>query len=450
MMADHVSYKITDRTATHATIRVEVPAAEAQAVLNTVYSEYSRELRIPGFRKGKVPRNVLNTRFGEDTFVVESRQRMRETHLPAALAELDLRPITRPDITEQDAEAEGAFSFEASFSVLPDVELPDLAGVEAERFSASPVTDDDVSAALDEVQQRFATLAPKEEPIVEIGDVVQVADASGETWSFRTSDADPMLADVIGKRAGETFSLTSPESPEAEPSTETQDADASSDSVEFTVSEVRSVVLPDIDDELAKDAGYESLDNMQSRFREQMDAARLDAASAQTRSALLDATVAGIDLELPPEFVEELVEEERKQLVERLQASRPGVPLAEILTEQDETEESLRERIEAGIKRRVRRELVAHALVEHFQIAISDDDLTKAAEREAELRGENPMRYVARLKAEEHWDSYRNSLEQDQALDQLAEIATLHEAKPDASAVSDADGSSSDETEDEV
>ncbi|MBN1858070.1 trigger factor [Candidatus Bipolaricaulota bacterium] len=417
-MQDHASYQTTDRTPTHATIRIDIPSTEARTVLDAVYAEYSRELHIPGFRRGKVPRNVLNTRFGEETFLVESRQRMRETHLPAALAELDLHPVTRPEIVEQEASPSGDFSFEASFSILPEVEIPDLTKIEAERSDAAPVTDEDVSAALDEVQQRFATLSPKQDPIVAAGDVVQVADTAGETWSFRTSDADPMLADVIGKSVGDTFSLSVPD---------TSDAETPSQPVEFTVSEVRSVILPEIDDELAKDAGHESLSEMRNVFREQMSAVRADAAKARTHTNLLDATMAKIDLELPPPFVDELVAEEREQLIERLQASRPGAAVADILSEQGETESSLREKIEASVTERVRRELVVHALIDHFHVNITDEDLTAAAERDAERRGENPMRYVARLKAEDHWESYRSSLAQDQALDRLAELATLRE-----------------------
>ncbi len=429
-MPDHASYKTTNRTPTHATIRIDVPSSEARTVLDAVYAEYSRELHIPGFRRGKAPRSVLNTRFGEETFLVEARQRMRETHLPEALIKLDLRPVTRPEVTEQDEASAGGFSFEASFSILPEVELPDLSTIEADRSDPAPVADEDVSAALDEVQQRFATLSPKEDPMVAIGDVVQVADASGETWSFRTSDADPMLADVIGKKAGDTFSLSTPEVPAGETHPEP---------LELTISEVRSVILPEIDDELAKDAGYESLDAMRTKFREQMTAARADAAKARTRANLLEATVARIDLELPPPFVDELVEEEQEQLIERLQASRPGVTLEDILSEQDETASGLRERIEAGVKGRIRRELVVHALIDHFHVDISDEDLTAVAEQDAERRGENPIRFVARLKAEDHWESYRSSLAQEQALDRLAELATLREAAPgDASATQDA------------
>lgn len=434
-MPDHASYKTTDRTPTHATIRVDVSPEEVKTVLDAVYAEYSQELRIPGFRKGKVPRNVLNTRFGEETFIDESQQRMRETHLPAALGELNLRPVTRPEIAEADAAIEGGFSFEASFSVLPTVELPDLSSIEAEQFSASSVTDEDVSAALDEVQQRFATLTPKEVQVVEAGDVVQVGDASGETWSFRTSDADPMLADVIGKKAGETFTLAVPEdTPDADKSAEDEGPAPTQEPVEFTVSEVRRVVLPAVDDELAKDAGYESLDEMRTKFHEQMSAARTEAADSRTRSSLLDATVAAIDLDLPSSFVEELVEEEREQLVERLEASHPGVALDEILSEQNETEESLRARITDSVERRVRRELVVQALIDHFEIEISEQVLTETAELDAKRRGENPMRYVARLKADDHWESYRNALAQDRALDRLAEMATLRPAAADRDA----------------
>ncbi len=434
-MPDHASYKTTDRTPTHATIRIDVSPEEVKAVLNAVYAEYSQELRIPGFRKGKVPRNVLNTRFGEETFVDESQQRMRETHLPAALGELDLRPVTRPEVADADAVVEGGFSFEASFSVLPTVELPELSSLEAEQFSASSVTDEDVSAALDEVQQRFATLTPKDEQIVEAGDVVQVGDASGETWSFRTSDADPMLADVIGKKAGETFTLSVPDdTAEGEPPAEGEAPAATPEPVEFTVSEVRCVVLPAIDDELAKDAGYESLEDMRAKFHEQMSTARTEAADARTRSSLLDATVTAIDLDLPSPFIEELVEEEREQLVQRLEASHPGVPLDKILSEQNETEESLRTRIGENVEQRVRRELVVQALIDHFEIEISEEALTEAAELDATRRGENPMRYVARLKADDHWDSYRNALAQDQALDRLAELATLRPAADDRDA----------------
>ena len=118
-MPDHASYKTTDRTPTHATIRVDVSPEEVRTVLDSVYAEYSQELRIPGFRKGKVPRNVLNTRFGEETFIDESQQRMRETHLPAALGELNLRPVSRPEIAEADAAIEGGLFSSCKAKTMP-------------------------------------------------------------------------------------------------------------------------------------------------------------------------------------------------------------------------------------------------------------------------------------------------------------------------------------------
>jgi trigger factor len=139
-----------------------------------VYRRYGREVQVPGFRKGHVPRTLLDSRFGKAMFAEEAQSDLEEKHLSEALTALSLRPVTPPQTKRVSfAEAE-PFVFEATFSVLPDLALPEYRGIELSIPEAKPVTEEDVQAALEEIRRQYATLAPKEGDTVSAGDIVRV------------------------------------------------------------------------------------------------------------------------------------------------------------------------------------------------------------------------------------------------------------------------------------
>ena len=112
-MSNEPQYEIERREATEATVRVTLAPETFRDTLEGVYRRYAKEVRIPGFRKGHIPKNVLESRFGTELFIEEAKEDLQREHLPAALMKLDLRPVSRPRLEVADSEPSEPFVFTA-------------------------------------------------------------------------------------------------------------------------------------------------------------------------------------------------------------------------------------------------------------------------------------------------------------------------------------------------
>lgn len=414
-MTNNTQYEIATRDDTAATVRVAIPKHDVLQEIESVYAQYSNELNVPGFRKGRVPKSVLETRFGRDVFVLEAKDELERKHLPAALAELDLHPVSVPKVQEVSFDPEGGFVFQASFAVLPDVKLPPYRGLEVAVPPKRDVSEEDVTQALAQIQSQFGTLAEREGDTVSEGDIVRVRE-KGEEWDTRAETENPVTSALVGRRVGDSVDI--------DVSLEDDDKHMKAT---VTVVGLRQVVLPAIDDELAKDAGFDTLTALRDDVRRRIVEARDERHRRAIETLLLDTLVEKTPLPLPEPFVVELVDEEVKRV--RTALERPGSSLtfARYLEERATTEEDLRKEIRGSVEHRLRRELVLGNLAEAEGVAISDAELEDMAKADAQGAGEDGLRFVARLRAEERWDDYHSAKVTERLLGILRESAIITE-----------------------
>jgi len=407
-------YEIEKREATEATVRVTVEPAAFQDELDAVYRRHAREIRIPGFRKGHVPRNVLESRFGRDSFIAETQEELERRHLPEALVDLDLRPVSRPQLEVASfAEAE-PFVFTASFSVLPKVELPAYRGREVEVPAAPPTTNEDVEQALAEVQSQFATLAEKDGDVISDGDIVHVREGERE-WDTRADGEHPAMKALVGVRVGDDVEI------------DIEKPDGGRLRTTLAVLGLREIVLPEIDDELAKDAGFESLDALKSDVEVKIGAAREGRYRELVETAALDKVVEDAAIPLPEPFLEDLEAEEIEGIEASLAEQGRPMSFGDYVAERGGTEDEARAQLRASIERRLRRELVLRQIATAEKIAVDDEALEEIAREEAKGIDEDPLRFVARLKAEDRWGDYRASKVNERVFAVLRETAVVSE-----------------------
>ncbi len=414
-MPDKTLYEIASRDDTTATVRITVAAVELAAEIEAVYSQYANELSIPGFRKGRVPKGVLEARFGKESFVAEAKESLERHHLPAALEQLGLHPMSTPKLEEKISLApDVGFTFEVTFAVLPAVNLPAYRGLEVAVASVPPVTDEDVERALAEVQGQFGVLVPREGDTVSEGDIVRVREKT-EEWDTRAEADNPVTSALVGRKVGESVDIDVPH--ESGKRLQTQ----------LDVMGLRQVQLPAIDDELAKDAGFESLDALRADVRRRLGEARDEHHRRAVETALVETLVEKTTLPLPEPFVLELVDEEVDRIRKALE--RPGSPMTfdKYLAERATSEADLRKEIRASVERRLRRELVLGRLAEVENVSFDDAQLEAAAQAEASEAGEDGMRFVAQLKADDRWDDYRSAKVTERVLGILREAAVVTE-----------------------
>jgi len=413
-MKKTAEYTIAERAPTEAKVRVMIPPEEFEARLDSIYRRYAREVSIPGFRKGHVPRNLLDSRFGAETFLAEAREELEREHLPAALSELSLHPVSPPTVRVVSSDRAEAFVFEASFSVLPEVELPDYRGLEVSVEPVKPVTDEDIERTLEEIRAEFAVLGEKEGEIVSDGDIVRVREGEHE-WDTRVEEENPITRSLIGEKIGSTVKI------------DTELSDGRRITTELHLLGLRQVILPEVDDELAKDAGFETLDALKADIRVKIGESRAEEHRRLVEAKLIDALIEMTEIPLPDPFIDELTEEEFSRIKEEFADSRSKTGFEEYLSSRGTDEEKLKEKIRQSVSRRVRRELILRRLAEDLKIAIDDKELEEIATEEAEMYGDDPIRFIARLKAEDRWDDYRLSKVNERVFAELLKSATVKE-----------------------
>jgi trigger factor len=414
-MTNNTQYEIATRDDTAATVRVAIPQQDVLQEIESVYAQYSNELNVPGFRKGRVPKSVLETRFGRDVFVLEAKDELERKHLPAALERLDLHPVSVPKVQEVSFDPEGGFVFQASFAVLPDVKLPPYRGLEVAVPSKRDVSEEDVTQALAEIQSQFGTLAEREGDTVSEGDIVRVRE-KGEEWDTRAEKENPVTSALVGRRVGDSVDIDV-----------SLEDDAKHMKATVTVVGLRQVVLPAMDDELAKDAGFDTLAALRDDVRRRMAEARDERHRRAIETLLLDTLVEKTPLPLPDPFVVELVDEEVERVRSALERPGSSLSFARYLEQRATTEEDLRKEIRGSVEHRLRRELVLGNVAEVEGVAISDAELEDMAKADAQGAGEDGLRFVARLKAEERWDDYRSAKVTERLLGILRESAVITE-----------------------
>ena len=411
---NNTQYEIKERSATDVTMQVTVDAETVKNAIDTVYRRYSKEVQIPGFRKGRVPRAYLDSRFGVELFTEEAQKDLEEEHLQKALVDLDLRPVTTPEVESVSSDADGPFVFTAAFSVLPEIELPEYRGIELKVKPLEDVTEDEMNGTLEEIRRRFATLAPKESETIEDGDILHVKEGEKE-WDMRVDSENQVTGTMIGHKKGESVELEI-ERDEGDPLHAT-----------LEVMEISNVVLPEIDDDLAKDAGFDSLEAMKTDINEKIAASKGERRIEKIKGDLLDHIVSQLDLPLPEKMVEEMAAEDLEHFKKNLEHPEAPMTFEEYLKQREKSEDDLLAEFSDDVTQRLRRELVMAKLIEAEGIALPDEELGKIATEEAKENNEDPIRFIARLKANEQWEAYRTEKINARVFDLLYENAVLTE-----------------------
>jgi len=289
----------------------EVEPEVVQAEIDRRAKELARKVKLPGFRPGKIPPQVVKNRFKSEILGDAAEAIVNRV----VFQELDgrgLKPLAAPRVEELKIDEGQPLTFRAVFETLPLVELPDWKGLRVSVKGPS-VTDEDVSAEIDRVREEKAHFDPVEDRAVETGDhvVVDLAWRPLEGGKGGRDDAalievghsgnhEDMNAGLVGMAIGETRDIDVQWGEDAAPS-------VAGKTVRYTVTlkAIKRKVLPEADDELAKDLGeYGSLGELKAKIREQLEKAEERRVERDTRAALVEALAAKAGFEVPDALVE--------------------------------------------------------------------------------------------------------------------------------------------------
>ena len=419
-------------------VQVEVPPSALEEELRNAAGVLGRDIKVDGFRKGKVPADVVLRQVGREAVLDEAVRRALPEWYEQAVQEAGLATVGSPSLDLANLPEKGsplAFSFEVG--VRPAATLGEYKGVEAGR-RAPEVSDEDVQAELDRLRESLASLETVDQQ-AEQGDYVVIdflgklddePFEGGEARGFPLELGSGRLVEgfedqLVGSKAGNEreVRVTFPAEYQAEHL-------AGREAVfEVSVKEVKQKRLPELDDDLAVEAGgYDSLDELRDEISKQMSAAQEEAIDRDFREAAVDAAARQATIDVPQELVHSKAHEMWHVTARRLQ--QQGLDPAQYLQLTNKTEEELVTESEPDAERALRREAVLAAVIDAEDIEVSDDEILDALRQAAAEPGKPEpsdkalRRSLKKARARGADDALREDIAMRKAVDVIVDSAT--------------------------
>jgi len=408
-------------------VSVEVEAGEFEEAVNAAFKKIAKEVRIPGFRPGKAPRKILETRLGPLVGREQALQDSLPEYYSAAVIEHDVDVIAPPEIDITGGQESGDVIFDAVVEVRPSVEVPGYGGLSV-TLERPGVDDEALDAQIDRMRGLDSTLVEVDRPVQD-GDTVTIDVAGtldGEPQPGLTADdysytvgsgviTPEVDEQLIGATAGATLSFDA---------THPDPDETGQLHFEVVVKDVKEKVLPEATDEWAAEASeFETLAELRASLADRMTRVRKAQAQMALREKVGEALAALVTDELPEALISHEMQDRLQDLAMRLQAQ--GMQLEQYLAmtgaDPETFSQELRETATAGVKV----DLALRAVAEAESIECTEDDLTDEIDGVAARVGQSPEEVRERFERVGQLSAVRSDIKKRKALEWLLERAEV-------------------------
>jgi len=366
-------------------LEVEVEAERVASALDKAFQKVVKKINVPGFRKGKVPRAIFESRFGVESLYQDAIDILLPEVYTEAIDETNIFPVDRPEVDVEQFEKGQPFKFKAKVTVKPEVTLGDYKGIEVAPINTE-VSEEELNEELTRMQERHAELVVIDEEAAQNGDVtvidfdgsvdgVPFEGGKGERYSLELGSNSfiPGFEDqVVGMATGDfkDVTVTFPETYHAEEL-------AGKEAVfKVKVHEIKRKQLPELDDEFAKDVSeFDTLDEYKEDLKKQIAARKENEGKAARESAVVEAVGANAEVEIPEAMVQTEVQNMVRDFDNRLRAQ--GMNLDLFLNFSGQTIEDLQGQMKADAEKRVRNNLVLEQIAKAEKIEATEEEITK-------------------------------------------------------------------------
>jgi trigger factor len=397
-----VKSTVENLSPTRVRLAVEVPFDDLKPSLDKAYKALAQQIKVPGFRPGKVPNRVIDQRVGRGSVLQEAVNEALPGIYGEAAREHELNVLGQPeiDITTLDDSAEGSLAFTAEVDIRPEITLPDLDGVAVEVDDAE-VTDEQVDEQIDELRERFGTLTGVDRA-TETGDYVsldlstkvdgeEIEEGSTKGLSYVVGSGDLVdgLDDAItGKPAGESVTFAT--------SLLHGDHAGKDGEVTATVKSVKVKELPELDDEFAQLASeFDTVAELRDDLRERLGRVRVLEQGAQARDKLLENLIEQVEFPLPESAVTAEIEYRQHDIVHSL--NHDDSLLEKYLEAQGKTREEWDAEVRDGAEQSVRAQFILDAIADVEEVQIGDSELTEYIVRQAQRYEMPPQEFANQI-----------------------------------------------------
>jgi trigger factor len=429
-MASDVLTKVTELPESRVRVEAEVPAAEVERRVAQTARRLGRNLRVPGFRAGKAPPPVIVQRMGREAVLDEAIRDSIGAWYTAAIDAARVVPVGEPQLDLSEPPGQGEpLRFSIEIGVRPTAQLGEYKGLEVGRREPV-VSDERIAEELERLRERSARLDTVDRPAA-TGDFV-VIDYRGtlDGEPFAGGEGRDQMVELGSGRLVPGFEeqLEGAAAGEERTVTVTFPADYAAEELagreaQFAVSvkEVKAKELPALDDDLAAEAGFDTLDELRDDIRSRIAEAEKAQIEAEFREAALDSAVKGAKVDIPDALVDARARELWEQMLHSL--AHQGISREAYLRIAGRREDEIVEQSKPDAEQALRREAVLAAIVEAEAIEPTEEEVLEAVGQAAGDGRTSPKKLLERLKSSGRLDALKQDLAQRKALDLIAESA---------------------------
>ena len=377
-----------------AKLTIVVPAEQFDEAMNKAYLKMRGRINVPGFRKGKAPRKLIETMYGEGVFYDDALDIIFPEVYPAAIEAEGLKPVDRPEVNVEEIGQGKDLKFTCEVFVRPDVELGQYKGLEVE-VEQQVVTDDMVDTRIKQDQQKASRTVDVEERAVATGDTVKLdyagtvdgvafegGTAKDQTLVIGSGSFIPGFEEqLVGASAGDSVdvNVTFPQNYHAE--------NLAGKPVVFKckVHQVQEKKLPELNDLFAKRYHAPNMDTLRENIRQSMTQQKQQQANAQAQQAILDQVVANAQIELTDAFTEAFVNQLFASFTQNLMAQ--NITLEQFLQYQGISEDDLKSQMQPQAEAAAKASAALETIAELEGLSVTEEEIDADIRRMANMYG---------------------------------------------------------------
>ena len=375
-----------------AKLTIEVSVEDLEKATEAAYQKQKGSISIPGFRKGKVPRAMVEKMYGKGVFLEEAANSLIQVEYEKAYDECEEEIVSSPEIDVVTLEPGKPFVFTATVALKPEVKLGDYKGVEIEKVDVE-VTDEEVNAQIDKERDNQARIQAVEGRAIANGDTAVIDfegfvngiafdGGKGEDYELEIgshSFIDTFEDQLIGKNAGDEVevNVTFPDEYQA------PELAGRAAMFKVTVKEIKEKILPELDDEFATEVSeFDTLAEYKEDVKKTLAEQKESAAKDQKQMAAIDAVIEKAEMEIPDAYVETVQRQMVDEFAQRIQMQ--GLSFEQYMQLTGTNPTQMAEQLKPQALKRIQSRLVLEAIVKAENITVSDEDyeaeLTKIAD----------------------------------------------------------------------
>lgn len=425
-----MSLKATNNVETNKyELEIEISAEDFEAAIEKAYLKARKNIAMPGFRKGKAPRKLIEKEYGEQVFFEDAVNLLYAPVVNGAVEESGLELVTRPEVEVTEISKENGVKLKATCIAKPEVEVKDYKGIEVEKV-VNPVTDEDINKQLDALREKNVTVETVDDRAAENGDDVvidfegfkdDVAFEGGKAEDFTLSLGSgqfiPGFEDqIVGHNAGEEFDInvTFPEEYQVK---ELAGAPAV---FKIKLKSISKKVMPELDDDMVKDSTeFDTVDEYKADVKKKLEEANEKHADSEVEAKIFDKVIENMTAEIPQVMFDNRVNEMVSELEQRL--APQGISLDLYMQYTGQTMDTVKKAYAEQAEKQVKLRLALEKIAKLENIEVTEDELKAEFDKLAEAYKLD----VDQIKQFIHDDDLKKDIAVGKAVDLIKDAAVI-------------------------